>query len=197
MNLLSDQVDKKEIEIITRELKRVVSHGVVGDVVEFGCYLGTTSVYLAQEIMQDGDNRQLYVYDSFEGLPEKTKEDISPLGESFKVGELLATKKQFVKNMMQAKVIMPRIKKAWFCDLTQDDIPEKIAFAFLDGDYYASIADPLRLIGSRLTKGATLIVDDYANSALPGASKAADEWLKLHPSYTKKVENSLAIIYIN
>lgn len=197
MNLLSDQVDKKEIEIITRELKRVIANNIVGDVVEFGCYLGTTSVYLAQGIMQDGNKRQLYVYDSFEGLPEKTKEDISPLGESFKAGELLATKKQFVKNMRQAKVTMPKIKKAWFCDLTQDDIPDKIAFAFLDGDYYASIADPLRLIGSRLTKGATLIVDDYANSALPGASKAADEWLKLHPLYTKKVENSLAIIYIN
>ena len=33
-------------------------------------------------------DKRLYVYDSFEGLPEKTKEDTSPLGESFKPGEL-------------------------------------------------------------------------------------------------------------
>ena len=196
MNLLSDQVDKKEIEVIVRELRRVIDNGVSGDVVEFGCYVGTTSVYLAQALMADGDKKRLYVYDSFQGLPEKTKEDASPLGESFKPGELQATKKQFIKNIAQAKVTMPQIKKAWFSDLTETDVPEKIAFAFLDGDYYASIVDPLKLIEKRLGKGAILVVDDYVNSALPGAAKAVDEWLKLHPNYSKKVEQSLAIIYI-
>lgn len=196
MNLLSDQVDKKEIEVIVRELKRVINNGIAGDVVEFGCYVGTTSVYLAQTLMADGDKKRLFVYDSFQGLPEKTREDTSPLGESFKPGELSVAKKQFIKNMIQAKVTMPQIKKAWFSDLTDGDVPEKIAFAFLDGDYYASIADPLRLIEKRFEQGATLVVDDYANSALPGAAKAVDAWLKLHPNYSKKVEQSLAIIYI-
>ena len=65
MNLLSDQVDKKEIEVITRELKRVVNNGIEGDVTEFGCYVGTTSVYLAQTLMDDGDKKRLYAYDSF------------------------------------------------------------------------------------------------------------------------------------
>lgn len=196
MNLLSDQVDKKEIEVIVRELKRVINNGVAGDVVEFGCYVGTTSVYLAQILMADKDKRRLYVYDSFQGLPEKTKEDTSPLGESFKPGELFVAKKQFIKNMAQARVTMPQIKKAWFSDLTSDDVPAKIAFAFLDGDYYASIADPLKLLDSVIGVGSTVIIDDYANSALPGASKAVDEWLKLHSNYSKKVEQSLAIIYI-
>ncbi len=193
MNLLSDQVDQKEIDVITRELKRIIDKNILGDVVEFGCYIGTTSVYLARMLMST--NRELHVYDSFAGLPEKDDKDISPLGESFKAGELLASKKQFIKNMLSAGVRIPIIKKAWFCDLTVDDVPVKVAFAFLDGDYYQSVVDPLKLLEGRLVPGATIIVDDYGNAALPGAAKAVDEWLQKHPTAIKRVEHSLAIIY--
>jgi O-methyltransferase len=137
---------------------------------------------------------QFYVYDSFAGLPEKTAQDTSPLGIQFKAGELLASKKQFIKNMMQAGVPVPHIKKAWFKDLTQNDVPSTIAFAFLDGDYYQSVVDSLKLIEKRLSPGATIIVDDYGNAGLPGASKAVDEWLHKHPALLK-VEQTLAVIY--
>jgi len=195
MNLLSDQVDKKEIAIIIRELERVIGKNTPGDVVEFGCYAGTTSVFLAKTLMDKKIDKQLYVYDSFEGLPDKTKEDTSALGESFKPGELCVSKKQFIKNIIQAGVTMPQIKKGWFSDLTNSDIPEKISFAFLDGDYYASVMVPLKLIESRLVPGATIVVDDYANFALPGAAKAVNEWLKKHKA-TIKIEQSLAILYL-
>lgn len=195
MNLLSDQVDKKEIEIITRELGKVLSKNISGDVVEFGCYLGTTSVYIAKDLMLN-PGREFYVYDSFAGLPEKTSQDNSPLGEAFKPGELLASKKQFIKNMNQSGVDIPRIKKAWFSELTSVDVPSKIAFAFLDGDYYLSVADPLKLIANYLSHGATIVVDDYGNAALPGAARAVDEWMKKHPIAKIRVEHSLAIINI-
>lgn len=194
MSLISDQVDQKEIDIIIRELKGVLNKNISGDVVEFGCYLGTTSVFISRLLM-NGNDREFHVYDSFVGLPEKTDKDISPLGESFKPGELLASKKQFIKNMNQAGVKMPVIHKGWFSDLTGDDVPKKVAFAFLDGDYYRSIADPLKLLESRLSVGSVIVVDDYGNSALPGAAKAVDEWL-LHHKASKKVEHSLAIIHI-
>ncbi len=194
MNLISDQVDKKEIEIIVRELKKVLGNDVIGDVTEFGCYLGTTSVYLAKTLMQTPE-RSLYVYDSFAGLPEKNSKDISPLGVSFKAGELLASKKQFIKNMHQHGVPVPHITKAWFADIKPDDLPEKVAFAYLDGDYYMSIIDSLRSLNGRLSPGATIVVDDYGNAALPGVARAIDEWLKSHVA-TLKVEHSLAIIYV-
>lgn len=194
MNLLSDQVDGAEINIITRELKRVIDKGITGDVCEFGCYLGTTSVYIAKQI--EGCDKTFYVYDSFAGMPEKTNEDSSPLGDSFKPGELLAPKKQFIKNMKQSGVKMPIIKKAWFSDLTIDDIPKKVSFVYLDGDYYRSIVDPLKLLKGRLSSGATIVVDDYSNPALPGVARAIDEWLKRNNA-AKKVEHSLAVIYLD
>ena len=190
--LLSDQVDQREIAVIVRELEMVLERGIDGDVVEFGCYVCTTSVFLADRLKST--NKRLYLYDSFEGLPPKTVEDESPAGLQFKTGELSAAKKELIKNLRQAGVPMPTIKKAWFSDLSETDIPAKIAFAFLDGDYYYSIKDPLTLIWNHLAPGATIIVDDYANEALPGAAKAVNEWLKTH-SGRLRVEHSLAIIH--
>lgn len=190
--LLSDQVDEREIAIILRELEKTLAGEIEGDAVEFGCYVGTTSVFLARRLQKT--DKKLYLYDSFEGLPPKTREDDSPAGLQFKTGELLATKKQLVHNLKQANVPMPKITKGWFSDLTEKDVPEKISFAFLDGDYYHSVMDPLKRIWPRLTPGAIIVVDDYANEALPGAAKAVNEWLKTH-SGTLKVEHSLAIIH--
>lgn len=195
MRLLSDQVTETEIAIIRRELSRVLQSGTVpGDVVEFGCYVGTTSVFLAKDLQ--GTGRLLYLYDSFEGLPPKTSEDQSPAGEQFKEGELLATKAQLIRNLKQANVSMPVIKKGWFSDVTAEEVPAQIAFAYLDGDYYRSIVDSLKLIWPKLVPGAVIVVDDYANEALPGAANAVDEWLLKYSVRQLKIENSLAIISI-
>lgn len=189
MKLLSDQIDERELRIILRELGKTIE--IDGDVVEFGCYVGTTSVPMAKKLESIG--KKLYVYDSFEGLPEKTKEDHSPAGLQFKPGELLATKKQLIRNFKQANLPLPKITKGWFNNITPGQVPEKICFAYLDGDYYLSVLDPLKLIWDRLSSGAIVVVDDYANEALPGASKAVDEWLITHPAKIH-VEHSLAII---
>ena len=162
-----------------------------GDVVEFGCYVGTTSVPLGKRLT--GTDKKLYVYDSFEGLPEKSQEDEAPTGVQFKKDELLATKKQLIKNFKQADVPLPIITKGWFSNVSPEQVPARIAFAYLDGDFYHSVLDPLKLTWNRLSPGAIVIVDDYQNEALPGASKAVDEWLATHPAKLR-VEHSLAII---
>ena len=191
MKLLSDQIDERELEIILRELEKVLGAKVPGDVVEFGCYVGTTSVPLGRRLVHT--DKELYVYDSFEGLPDKSSEDESPAGLQFITGELLATKKQLIKNFKQAGVPLPVITKGWFSEVQLAQVPHEISFAFLDGDYYHSVLDPLKLIWDRLSPGATVIIDDYANEALPGAARATDEWLQTHPAKLR-VEHSLAII---
>ncbi|MBR3115787.1 class I SAM-dependent methyltransferase [Candidatus Saccharibacteria bacterium] len=122
--------------------------------------------------------KRLWIYDSFEGLPEKRLEDESVLGEAFRAGELGVTKREVKERFLRAGLPVPVIKKGWFADLTGDEMPEKIALAFLDGDFYESIRDSLRLVASRISSGGVLIVHDYTNPALPGVKKAVDEWLK-------------------
>ncbi len=191
MKLLSDQIDERELTIILRELEKVLAQHIEGDVVEFGCFVGTTSVPMGRRLQ--ATHKKLFVYDSFEGLPKKAAEDESPVGLQFQAGELAASKTQLIKNFKQAGVPLPIITKGWFATIPADRVPEKICFAYLDGDYYHSILDPLKLIWDRLSAGAVILVDDYANEALPGAAKAVDRWLLTHPAKLR-VEHSLAII---
>ena len=190
--IISDQVDAAELTVVLDELQKALKVG--GAVVEFGCFVGTTSLYIRRILDHFGDTREFHVYDSFEGLPAKAAQDQSPLGVQFVPGELLATKKQFISAFKSARLTLPDIHKGWFSELTDADVPAPIAFAFLDGDYYDSIKSSLQLIESKLAKGAVIVVDDYANDALPGAARAVDEWCRNH-GLSVRTAHSLAIIY--
>jgi O-methyltransferase len=190
--LISDQVSRQEVSIVLRELRQVLRKESSGDVVEFGCYEGTTSLFLAR-LLAMYPSRQLHVYDSFSGLPQKTTQDSSPAGMQFTTGALTASKKAFETAFKKAHLTLPKIHKGWFKDLKQEDIPEQICFAFLDGDYYESIKTSLALVWPRLMPGFCMVIDDYANEALPGAKRAVDEFISGKP-LRLRVEASLAIV---
>lgn len=196
--LISDQVDARELAIILGELESVCRSGIDGDIVEFGCYVGTTSLFISRLLRECNETRQFHVYDSFEGLPEKTIQDASGAGEQFKKGELAASKSDFITQYKKAGLPLPRIHKGWFSGISSNDVPAKIAFAFLDGDYYESIRDSLSQITQKLMSGATIIVDDYYNQQLPGAQRAVDEWSDAHESIVQYIrpQASLAVIKI-
>ena len=190
---ISTQVDTRELRIILKLLEGQLEARELGAIVEFGCYIGTTSLFIRRLLDAYKIDPAFHVYDSFEGLPEKSPHDVSPAGEQFKKGELTARKKDFINYFKKAGLKSPVIHKGWFKDLVNDEVPDGIMFAFLDGDYYESVMTPLKLIESKLAPGAVVIVDDYANEALPGAAVAVDEWLGDRP-YKLRVEQSLAII---
>ena len=191
--LISDQVDKGELRLILEQLQKCLSRGIPGHIVEMGCYKGTTSLFIRRLLDMAQSDKEFHVYDSFEGLPEKSQKDASPAGTQFITGELSVSKKDFILEFKKAGLRTPIIHKGWFEQLTDESIPDTICFAFLDGDYYSSIQACLRRIENKLSPGAVVIVDDYQNEALPGARRAVDEWL--HGMDVKlSVVTSLAII---
>ena len=192
--IISDQVEERELRVLLRELERLLRAGCQGSVVEFGCYVGTTSLFIRRLLDAYQYVGAFHVYDSFAGLPEKTAQDASAAGEQFVTGELAATRKGFLQQFKKAGLRPPVVHKAWFAELMPHDVPEDVMFAFLDGDYYQSIMDSLRLVTPKLTPDAVLVVDDYANEALPGAARATDEWLQAHPRFRCRVEASLAVM---
>lgn len=198
----NDQVSVEETKKILEVARDSLE--VEGDFVELGCYKGDTSLLLA-EVLRDFNTKpvektvekpvkKLWIYDSFEGLPEKSVADESALGQDFKGGELLVTKREVKERFLRAGLPVPVIKKAWFKDLDEADLPDKIAFAFLDGDFYESIKDSLKLIENRMVQEGVILVHDYSNPALPGVMKAVDEWLK-NKNYKLEQYESLIIIY--
>lgn len=193
--LISDQVNKAQVEVILRELTRVIDSGLAGDIVEFGCYVGTTSLFIRRllDALGESAQRSFDVYDSFAGLPAKSAQDASVTGEQFVPGELAASKKQFMLEFHKARLRPPIVHKGWFADLTEEDVPNKIAFAFLDGDFYDSIRDSLQLVVPRTQAGGTIVIDDYAREALPGAARAAHEFFS--PESVQTTHN-LGIIHL-
>ncbi|HUB93616.1 MAG TPA: TylF/MycF/NovP-related O-methyltransferase [Verrucomicrobiae bacterium] len=174
--LISDQVSKDQLSIILSELERVLPQ-LDGAVVEFGCYIGTTSLFIRRLLDAYDDSREFHVYDSFVGLPAKTSEDESRAGEQFKAGELAVSRKQLVREFQKVNLRTPFIHKGWFSSLTSSDVPERVAFAFLDGDFYESIYDSCKLVLPRMQPGGTVVLDDYAREALPGVARASHAFL--------------------
>ena len=191
--IISDQVNKTELQVILRECEKVLEQNISGDITEFGCYIGTTSLFLRRLLNHYNSDKALHVYDSFEGLPEKTSPDSSPAGTQFKAGELTVGKKQLLREFQKANLKPPVIHKSWFSDLTTQDVPEHIAFAYLDGDFYESILDPLKLVWPRLDERGIITIDDYGREALPGVERAVKYFFQGKDVHIHH-EHSIAII---
>jgi O-methyltransferase len=193
--LISDQVSKGELAVILRELEQTLQQKIDGNIVEFGCYIGTTSLFIRRVLnhYNESKNRSFHVYDSFEGLPPKVTADHNAAGIDFKAGELLVSKKQFLREFQRAKLTAPVTHKAWFDQLTANDVPEPITFAFLDGDFYDSIMTSLKLVWPLLTENATVLVHDYKRETLPGVERAVHTFLQ-GKQYTLRHEQNIAIL---
>jgi O-methyltransferase len=183
VRIISDQIDAAGLDVVWDSLRSVIKNRIPGDVVEFGCYIGTTSLVIRKllDTYDQSDRRAFHVYDSFEGLPDKTEQDMSAAGVDFKKGKLWIRKRDLIYEFQRAGLHAPIIHKGWFNELTADDVPEHIAFAFLDGDFYSSIIDSLRLVWPRMTHGGKLVVDDYQRDALPGVSRALHDFFQGKP----------------
>lgn len=189
------QVTATETEILLGLAEQ--SLAVPGDLVEFGCYRGDTSLLLERLIEQHAPEKRLWLYDSFEGLPPKTAEDLSVAGDAFKAGELLVSKREVVTRFKKAGLRIPKIRKGFFEDLNADtDVPKQICLAFLDGDLYHSIKVSFALIEGRVADGGIIVVHDYNNPELPGVAKAVDEWVDAHKKARLSVRKSLAMLEI-
>lgn len=193
--IISDQISRPAMKSVLEQLTDVLDRGIAGDIVEQGCYVGTTTLFLRRllDYFNQTDIRRLYAYDSFEGLPSKTTHDNSGSGEQFKAGELQVTKKQFLHEFQRANLTPPITVKAWFKDIPDTQLPAHIAFAFLDGDFYESIIDSLRLVWPRLSPGAVIAIDDYQRAALPGVERAVRDFFQAK-SIQLHHEHNIAII---
>ncbi len=189
---MNDQVTPLETAEILRQAEKCLD--VAGDWVELGCYRGDTSVLLGKLLQKHHAKPHLWIYDSFAGLPEKTAEDASGAGANFQAGELLVSKREVVDKLRKHGLKDVIVKKAWFDELEEKDLPAQIGWAFCDGDLYSSIRTSLKLVVPRLAPRGIILVHDYNNPELPGSARAVDEFLRAHPEYQLQVRFSLAIL---
>ena len=157
---------------------------VPGDICEFGVAQGATSRLIGGEIMST--DRNFWLFDSFEGLPEPTVED-KLIHDIFNLGSMkhykgtMASPESEVLAKLDA-IGFPRsrtrIKKGWVKDVIKTaDIPAQVAFAYVDFDFYDPIKDALEFLDGRMPVGGRIVVDDYGFFS-EGAQLAVDRFVQ-------------------
>lgn len=194
--VISDQVTTEGLAVVWNALHKVMQNDIPGDIVEFGCYIGTTSLFIRRLLdqSQEPTPRSFHVYDSFEGLPEKAQADKNAAGIDFVAGKLYVSKKEYLKQFHTARLEPPIIHRGWFDTLQDKDVPDDIAFAFLDGDFYASILTSLRLVWPRMHAGGIIVIDDYQRETLPGVERAIQDFMQHKPVISMHKIADMAII---
>jgi O-methyltransferase len=161
---------------------------VDGDVCEFGCAHGSTSVLLANEITST--DRTLWLFDSFKGLSKPTKED-QLIDDIFNLGSMAAYEGTmgYPDTVVRSKLkalgfpesrthIVPGFIQS---SLKQAQLPEQVCFAYVDFDLYEPILIALNFLADRVPVGGYIVVDDYGFLSA-GAQKATDEFVHAHES---------------
>ncbi|MCB1136310.1 MAG: class I SAM-dependent methyltransferase [Chlamydiia bacterium] len=172
---------------------------VPGSVVELGSYRGYTALAFWKTMEAHGDLRPLHCFDSFSGLPEKGEMDLcsdnAPMrlcdrkdNQRMRAGWFAVSQADFEKTFQEASCPLPHIHPGWFSETLPAQLPESIAFAHLDGDFYQSTLDGLEALYPRLSPGAVVVLDDYCDpgaysrqNSLPGVKAACDAFFADKP----------------
>lgn len=172
---------KNQLRVILGMLEKILKENIEGDIVELGCNSGSTSLFIRRLLNIFNSDKKYHVYDSFEGLPEKSEQDVAKGNIQRHKGECQTTKDVFKNNFKEANLDCPVINEGWFKEIPDEKYPDKISFAFLDGDFYSSIIDSFNKIYNKLSKDAVVCIHDYGNVNLPGSRKACNDFFKDKP----------------
>jgi O-methyltransferase len=162
---------------------------VEGDIVECGVYKGGTAAMLAGILRDHCSWKRLFLFDTFEGMPEADAErDLHKKGD-------------FADTSLEA--VAQYIGEPQLCVYCKGFIPDtfaglesiKIAFAHIDVDIYKSVLDCLQFIWPRLSFGGFIIFDDYGFPTCPGARAAVDEFFLNKACYPLCLSTGQALIF--
>jgi len=170
----SSIINSEQIKKLIEFLLKSIEENLEGDVVEFGCYVGESSKYLMKTLVETNSNKKLFVYDSFEGLPDLSEWEKNT---GWRPGTLKTSEEVLISNFKQNNLPLPIIHKDWFKNVPEYKVPEKISFAFLDGDFYDSIYDSFEKVYDKVQDGGYICFHDYKRNDLPGVEAAIKDFL--------------------
>lgn len=150
--------------------------GVEGAIVETGCWKGGLGAFMARF------NRTVWLFDSFEGLPEMDENDVEIVEqkglEYDKITGYIAVDEQHARDIAKKLKVEPKIIKGWFSDTlpAQKAAIGPIAILRLDGDTYNSTLEALEILYDSVSEGGVVVVDDYYDFS--GCRKALYDFFK-------------------
>lgn len=174
-------------------VRYVVRSHIPGAIVECGVWRGGSMMAAAYTLLLEHDtNRDLYLFDTFEGMPPPSHHDLRWDGAA--ASRVLAESDPADEEATWAAVSLDKVRNAmrttgydearihYVAGLVEETIPREapasIALLRLDTDWYSSTKHELQHLFPRISRGGVLIIDDYGH--WQGARRAVDEYLRDH-----------------
>ena len=170
--------------------RHISKHKISGAVIECGVWRGGAMGAAALTFKALNDKRDMYLFDTFEGMSIPTAEDVT-MGGNDAMEEFLEKRTGTESSnwcMASLEDVQANLKSLGlnindfkFCKgMVEDTIPSQspkgdIALLRLDTDWYKSTKHEMDHLFPKLVKGGILIIDDYGD--WEGARKAVDEYL--------------------
>ncbi|MES2807671.1 MAG: TylF/MycF/NovP-related O-methyltransferase [Bacteroidota bacterium] len=183
----------ERIASLCNAVNYLVKNNIQGDFVECGVWRGGSTMAAIDTLLKAGDkNREIYLFDTYEGMSEPTEVDKVFTGTD--ALELMNTTEredptsvwcystidEVQKNV--GSLGYPTAKVHFVKGKVEDSIPNtlpgKIALLRLDTDFYESTKHELEYLYPLLVPGGVIIIDDYGH--WEGARKAVDEYIDAH-----------------
>ena len=168
-------VSREKLAALCRFVATLERDRVPGVIVECGVFKGGAAAVMAQ---QAAGRRDLYLFDSFEGLPPPGAEDGAVAHAHFQPGWCASTEDDVRRAFAAAggPVSGLHIVKGWFAETFPRTSVPGIALLHIDADWYDSVRLCLETWFDRVTPGGYVVLDDYGR--WKGCTRATDEFLQ-------------------
>lgn len=195
---------KERMYALYKSVEYIVRAHIPGDFVECGVWKGGSAMLMALTLIELGiTNKKIYLYDTYEGMPQPTEFDGKATDNNSNVIDKW-TKKQNVnynewcyaslrevkENMALTKY--PAHNLVYVKGKVEKTIPKtkpsKIALLRLDTDWYESTKHELIHLYPGVVKRGVLIIDDYGYWT--GAKKAVDEYFSRKPILLTRIDDT-------
>jgi hypothetical protein len=169
-----------------------------GAFVECGVWRGGSVLAMIMTLQELGAERDVYLYDTFEGMTEPTEHDVSSHGppaledwNAARAAGEIPWGQVFGPNAFDESSVRQTVLSTGYPehrthlvrgsveDTIPTQLPGSIALLRLDTDWYESTRHELEHLWELVAPGGIIIIDDYGDWA--GARKAVDEFFSGRP----------------
>ena len=187
------------LQALVDAVRHVVATDVPGSFVECGVWQGGSILAIIKTLQELGiDDRDVFLYDTFEGMTEPTEHDVSPVeppallawSQAESSGERVFSG-LFDPQIFHFEGVRRRVLATGYPeerihfvqgrveDTLLERVPDEISILRLDTDWYESTRVEMDVLYPRLARGGVLIIDDWGH--WEGARRAVEEYFAEHP----------------
>jgi O-methyltransferase len=156
---------------LAREVER---KGIAGDFVECGVYRGGSAAILGHALKRSTIARQLWLFDSFQGMPRPTEAD-GPSAPALE-GDFVGDEENVRRLLRKVGAPLDRVKvvAGWFHETFPSVAIPRVALLHIDADWYESVRLCLERFYDAVEPGGIVVLDDYFD--WPGCKAALEDF---------------------